>query len=109
MADTPLQHNVIKLADLGLQLRLPVDLVPMTQYSRLNNVIPVIEGQLETRPGLTLVFAFPRIGLELNLADSESANWADALSTNTLGLLTLTVSDNNSGNWADAIATVLAP
>jgi hypothetical protein len=49
------RHEVRKFADGGLQLRLPVDLVPPTQYSRLTNVVPVIEGQLRSREGLTLV------------------------------------------------------
>lgn len=48
-------HDLHKFADGGLQLRLPVDLVPRTQYSRLTNAIPVIEGQLITRDGMTLI------------------------------------------------------
>ncbi len=48
-------HDIKKLADTGLQLRLPVDLVPATQYSRFTNALPIIEGQLRTRDGLTLV------------------------------------------------------
>ena len=44
-----------KLADTGIQLRTPVDLVPATQYTRLNNVLPKIEGELRTRDGLTSI------------------------------------------------------
>src|SRR5258706_10227312 len=49
------KHDTKKFADAGLQLRLPVDLVPAMQYSRLTNVIPVIEGELRAREGLTFV------------------------------------------------------
>jgi hypothetical protein len=45
------QHENHKFSNLGLQLRLPVDMVPQGQYSRLNNVVPDIEGELETRAG----------------------------------------------------------
>jgi len=48
-------HALRKFADTGLQLRLPVDLVPATQYSRLTNALPVIEGEIRTRDGLTLI------------------------------------------------------
>ena len=48
-------HDMMKYADTGLQLRLPVDLVPPTQYSRLTNALPIIEGELRTRDGLTLI------------------------------------------------------
>lgn len=48
-------HDNRKFADQGLQLRVPVDLVPPTQYSRMSNGIPVIEGELRTREGLTQV------------------------------------------------------
>jgi hypothetical protein len=46
------QHENHKFSDLGLQLRLPVDMVPQGQFSRLTNCEPVIEGQLETRAGV---------------------------------------------------------
>lgn len=46
-------HDPHKFADGGLQLRVPVDIVPPGQYSRLNNVVPKIEGLLQTRDGLT--------------------------------------------------------
>lgn len=48
-------HDLKKFADTGLQLRLPVDLIPATQYGRLTNALPVIEGELRTREGLTLI------------------------------------------------------
>ena len=47
-------HQSVKFSDLGLQLRLPVDSIPSGQYSRHNNVLADIEGQLETRAGCTL-------------------------------------------------------
>lgn len=49
------RHDNKKFADTGLQLRMPVDLVPATQYSRLSNGVPIIEGELRTREGLTQV------------------------------------------------------
>lgn len=55
MGSGPLLHSLEKFADTGLQLRLPVDLVPSTQFSRLTNAIPIIEGEIRTREGLTLV------------------------------------------------------
>lgn len=45
-------HDGRKFADAGLQLRVPVDLVPANQYSRLTNALPVIEGRLESRAAL---------------------------------------------------------
>lgn len=48
-------HDRHKFADAGLQLRLPVDLVPSGQFSYLTNCIPLIEGELRTRAGLTLI------------------------------------------------------
>lgn len=50
-------HDRHKFADAGLQLRLPVDLVPANQYSELYNALPVIEGELRTREGTTEVAA----------------------------------------------------
>ena len=47
------QHDSQKFKDAGLQLRLPVDLVPSGQFSRLTNVLPVIEGEIVTRDGMT--------------------------------------------------------
>ncbi|KKK50204.1 hypothetical protein LCGC14_3127370, partial [marine sediment metagenome] len=44
-----------KLTDSGIQLHTPVDLVPATQYTRLNNVLPKTEGVLQTRDGLTSI------------------------------------------------------
>ena len=48
-------HDRRKLADAGLQLNLPVDVVPPMQYSRLNNVVPKTEGLLQSRDGLTSI------------------------------------------------------
>lgn len=47
-------HDPHKFASTGLQLRMPVDLIPSTQYGRLTNAIPVIEGEISTRDGMTL-------------------------------------------------------
>ena len=44
-----------KLADSGIQLHTPPDLVPATQYTRINNVLPKSEGELRTRDGLTSI------------------------------------------------------
>jgi len=44
-----------KFVDSGIQLHTPVDLVPATQYTRLNNVLPKTEGVLQTRDGLTSI------------------------------------------------------
>jgi len=49
------QHDVAKLPDAGLQLNLPVDLVPAGQYSYFSNAQSRIEGQLQTRDGIVLV------------------------------------------------------
>ena len=45
-------HDPKKFSDAGLQLRVPVDLVPPNQFSRLTNATPIIEGRLEGRAGL---------------------------------------------------------
>lgn len=45
-------HDPKKFADAGLQLRVPVDLVPPNQFSRLTNALPIIEGRLESRAAL---------------------------------------------------------
>jgi hypothetical protein len=52
---TPILHELRKFSDLGLQLRTPVDLVPPSQFSRLTNALPLIEGEIRTRDGLTLI------------------------------------------------------
>lgn len=44
-----------KLVDAGIQLHTPPDLVPATQYTRLNNVLPKSEGELRTRDGLASI------------------------------------------------------
>jgi hypothetical protein len=49
------QHSTHKFADTGLQLRLPVDLVPDTQYSELTNALPRIEGEVVAREGMATV------------------------------------------------------
>lgn len=51
----PYIHANFKLADSGLQLRLPVDLVPVGQYSRHNNLANFVEGRFETRAGTILL------------------------------------------------------
>ena len=48
-------HSIVKFADTGLQLRLPVDLVPSTQYSKLTNALPLIEGEIRTRDGMMII------------------------------------------------------
>lgn len=50
------QHQPFTFADTGIQLRMPVDKIPPTEYARLNNAIPLIEGQLQTRGGTTLQY-----------------------------------------------------
>lgn len=47
------QHQPFTCADTGIQLRMPIDKIPPTEYARLNNVIPLIEGQLQSRGGTT--------------------------------------------------------
>jgi hypothetical protein len=49
------RHDLKKCGDRGLQLRLPVDLVPANEWGEFTNALPVIEGQLIARDGLTLV------------------------------------------------------
>lgn len=48
-------HDIKKFPDAGIQLNLPVDLVPMGQYSYLTNALSRIEGEVNTRDGLTEV------------------------------------------------------
>src|SRR5258707_13602085 len=48
-------HDGRKFSDAGLQLRVPVDLVPPNQFSRLTNCTPIIEGRLEARAALKWV------------------------------------------------------
>lgn len=48
-------HDLAKFPDAGLQLNLPVDLVPAGQYSYFTNALSRIEGQLESRDGLAKV------------------------------------------------------
>jgi hypothetical protein len=49
------QHDAKKFSDAGLQLRTPPDLIPPNQYSKLTNVIPAIEGRLETRAAIAFI------------------------------------------------------
>jgi hypothetical protein len=58
MASSTLMHDLTKFSSQGLQLRLPVDLIPAGQYGRLTNAIPVIEGILQTREGMTFIADF---------------------------------------------------
>ena len=55
MAQLAYSHDVKKFADTGLQLNLPPDLVPATQYVKFSNAVSHIEGRLDTRDGTTLV------------------------------------------------------
>jgi hypothetical protein len=48
-------HDVAKFPDAGLQLNLPVDLVPMGQYSYFTNALSRIEGEVSTRDGLSKI------------------------------------------------------
>ncbi len=84
MSTSPLNHDLHKFSDLGLQLRLPVDLVPAGQYSRLTNAIPIIEGQLITREGVTLIAMFSAQELMDGLGRVAAAGaFADTLVTQT--------------------------
>jgi hypothetical protein len=49
------QHDIGKFAYAGLDLNVPVDLVPQTKYSRATNVVSKIEGRMESRDGTTRV------------------------------------------------------
>jgi len=49
---TELQHDGSKFALAGLDLNVPVDLVPPTKYSQATNVLSRIEGQLQGRDGI---------------------------------------------------------
>ena len=51
-SDATYRHDPHAAAMGGLQLGVPVDRVPPEQYSQCDNVIPVLEGQIITRPGL---------------------------------------------------------
>ena len=54
------QHDgPAKFALAGLDLNVPVDLVPVAKYSRATNVVSKIEGQLQTRNGTALITALP--------------------------------------------------
>lgn len=61
------RHEPHKFADGGLQLRVPVDLVPPGQYARLTNAVPTIEGSLRTRAGALFLEALTRSTYTPNL------------------------------------------
>lgn len=65
------RHEPRKFADAGLQLRLPVDLIPPTQYGRMTNGLPVIEGQLTTRDGMTLLANLTQVLFGYELLNSN--------------------------------------
>lgn len=48
-------HDPHKFSNAGLQLRVPVDLVPPNQYARITNAVSVIEGQLTSRASLSFI------------------------------------------------------
>lgn len=50
-----LHDGPTKFALAGLDLNVPVDLVPPNKYSKATNVVSKIEGRLETRDGITLI------------------------------------------------------
>lgn len=53
-----IQHDgPAKFALAGLDLNVPVDLVPVAKYSRATNVVSKIEGRLETRNGTAQIAA----------------------------------------------------
>lgn len=54
-------HEAHKFADAGLQLRVPVDMVPANQYAQLTNALPIIEGRLEARAALKWVVNVPNV------------------------------------------------
>lgn len=57
-----IQHDgPSRFALAGLDLNVPVDLVPVAKYSRATNVVSLIEGQLETRYGTLPIAAIPSI------------------------------------------------
>ena len=51
----PYTHDLAKMANGGLELNLPPDLVPPTKYAILTNAVSRVEGQLQTREGTSLV------------------------------------------------------
>lgn len=55
MGEIAYQHDLAKLADSGLNLNLPVDLVPKTEYPIFSNVLSTIEGLVKSREGMALV------------------------------------------------------
>jgi len=55
------EHDNKKFSDAGLQLRVPPDLVPSGQFSKLTNAIPIIEGRLEARAALRWIVNVPNV------------------------------------------------
>lgn len=51
----PYAHDIQKMANGGLQLNAPPDLIPPTKYAILTNAVSRVEGQLQTREGLSLI------------------------------------------------------
>lgn len=54
---TEIQHENSKFALAGLDLNLPLDLIPPTKYAKATNVVSKIEGQLQGRDGSQVVAA----------------------------------------------------
>jgi len=118
MGSSVLMHDLVKFADTGLQLRLPVDLIPSGQYGQLSNAIPRIEGILETREGATPIAEFNNpatVGFQItDLARSvATGTFADTVYTATpttfaVGQTILLTVTNGLGNFAvGAITTVI--
>lgn len=77
----PYVHDLHKFADSGLQLRVPVDLVPANQYARFTNATSLIEGEIVTRPGLDLIAQLSLINTLVALSGSgHSATTATTIS-----------------------------
>lgn len=52
-ATSPFETVIMRLAQDGLNLKKSIDVLSLTEASRLVNVVPVMGGQLLTRPGMT--------------------------------------------------------
>lgn len=118
------QHDLHKFSDAGLQLRLPVDLIPSGQYSQLTNVLPVIEGELRTRSGLTLVATLTTVAAVSVLSRATSGDAEASIATtiyphgfsigDSLTLVVLANSPTNLnkitlGTYAITIVTIPSP
>jgi hypothetical protein len=100
-------HDLKKFADSGLQLRLPVDMIPATQYGRLTNCLPVIEGELRTRDGMTLIgnvtkvaflWQFPGAAFFASIANTQNAN--GFIPGDAITIIILAVDPANAGQIA---------